>query len=283
LNEIEKCDYKAELLSDVISCEEDDPDVMKTIFTAGGELRALKVASKVPLPADTEALRHRVILLGTAWLFISFHQTNRSSLVGLSPQLFQQYLAYLLGEHVHGLLLRDGRGTEIQAPAWHLLITYEFSVRKKATDLMRRGTPFAHALRQAWECPMTKERYFSTPLAMDTVARRPIPQQPRYQPQEPAFKKPKIEEEGKGAGKGKKSKTQRKKDRQKLNGKTSQAKSAASEYTGKRVNPDGKPMCFKFNSSAGCLDAKCTFQHACGGCFKHNVSMKNCPQCKRSH
>jgi hypothetical protein len=66
--------------------------------------------------------------------------------------------------------------------------------------------------------------------------------------------------------------------------KTVDARTAASEYTGKKVTPDGKPMCFKFNSSAGCPNgATCTFQHACGGCFKHGVSMKNCPQCKRSH
>ena len=276
LDEIEKIDLKPELLSDVVSREEDEPDSMKTVWGPGGELRALKISAKVPLPSDTESFRHRIILLGTAWLFISFHQTNRSSLLGLSPQLFQQYLQYLLGEYVHGLLLRDGRGYEISSPAWHLLISYEFAIRARATNPMRKGVPFRDALRQGWECPMTKERYFSTPLAMDTVYRRPLPQhQPRLQPQEPVAKRAKIEdEEGKGKGK-------RAKKASKLSKSEAHAKKASS-YNGALQNADGKPMCFKFNTT-GCKNSKCVYQHACGGCFKQNVSMKDCVKCKGNH
>jgi hypothetical protein len=280
LDEIEKGDVRPEMLSEVVSREEDEPDSMKVNFGLGGELKAVKVSSKVPLPSDTESLRHRIILLGTAWQFISFHQTNRSSLVGLSPQLFQQYLAYLLGEHVLGLLLRDGRGLDIQTPAWHLLVTYEFSVRKKAMDLMRRGTPFCNALRQAWECPMTKERYFSTPLAMDTVSRRPFQQQPRPQNgiSEPFLKKAKVEAEV----------PTRRRTGEKPQGKhtpgkkTAKMEASASRhpaYKGALENSEGKPMCFRFNLGT-CKNPKCLYQHACGGCFKQNVAMKDCPTCK---
>jgi hypothetical protein len=280
LDEIEKNDLKPEMLSDVVSREEDEPDSMKVNWGAGGELKALKISAKVPLPTDTETFRHRIILLGTAWLFISFHQTNRSSLVGLSPQLFQQYLAYLLGEHVLGLLLRDGRGVEIQGPAWHLLIAYEFSVRKKATDLMRKGMPFREALRQSWECPMTKERYFSTPLAMDTVTRRPFPQQqPRPQPQEPFVKRAKIEDE---EAKRKPSTKNRQAASASKRAKMEETAKKHSKYNGALVNADGKPMCFKFNTG-GCKNSKCLYQHACGGCFKQNVSMKDCAKCKAPH
>ena len=41
--------------------------------------------------------------MGTAWIFAAYAQPHRDQLKGLTPQLCQQYLEYLLGEHVMGL------------------------------------------------------------------------------------------------------------------------------------------------------------------------------------
>ena len=280
LDEVEKGDYKAETPSEVVSREEEDPDSLKTVWSVAGELKAVKVSSKVPLPADTEALRHRIVLLGTAWMFVASHQTNRSSLMGLTPQLFQEYLQYLLGDFVLGMILRDGRGYMINSPAWDLLITYEFSIRAKATNLMRKGASLKDALRQSWECPVTKERYFTTPLAIDTVVRRPLPQQPQQQPQlraqgdqeQPSRKKLKVGS-GKGGGKGKNVKAEKVKN-------TIKDTIKNTGFKGAKETPEGKPLCFGFNSN-GCKKTTCLFLHACSGCFKHGVSIKTCPTCSR--
>ena len=44
-----------------------------------------------------------------------------------------------------------------------------------------------------------------------------------------------------------------------------------------RSTPDGKPICFKYNSQAGCNATKCSFLHACGKCFAMDHPMHACP------
>jgi hypothetical protein len=277
LDEIEKGEMRAEFLSEVISREEDEPDSMRTVWGVGGELKAMKVNAKVPLPSDTEMLRHRIILLGTAWMFTSSHQTSRSSLAGITPQLFQQYLQYLLGEFVLGMINKGPAGNIIHSPAWHLLISYEYAVRAKAIQLMRHGAAFRDALKQGWECPMTRERHFSTPLAMDTVSRRPAPlAQPRPQPpQPPSAKRPKN---GDGKGKGKDN------GKDKGSSKKMDKRAKQSSYKGAKTDKEsGKPLCFSFNLGEACPTEPCLYMHACGGCFKNGVAMINCPKCKNGH
>ncbi len=67
--------------------------------------------------------------MGVAWQFVSSQQTHRSYLKGLSPQLFQEYLDYLLGDFVYGMCGKDGRGNPLAAPPWNLLISYENAIR----------------------------------------------------------------------------------------------------------------------------------------------------------
>ena len=86
LDEVEKDDLRAELLSEVLAVPEDDPDTLKTIWTSSHELRAVRVGSKVSLPRDTEEFRKRITLLGTAWLFVSYQQTHKRYLSGLTPR-----------------------------------------------------------------------------------------------------------------------------------------------------------------------------------------------------
>jgi hypothetical protein len=128
---------------------------------------------------------------------------------------------------------------------------------------MRKGATYRDALRVAWDDPVTKERYFSTPLAMDTVTRR-APQQPSQpsHPGEPFSKKAK-----KGKGKGKQGGAA-------PSGGDKKGKGGCAKST-----PEGKPVCFNFNSAKGCTRANCKFLHACGKCFTTGVSLVSCPTC----
>jgi len=52
------------------------------------------------------------------------------------------------------------------------VLSYEKAVRKEAARRMNQeGVAFPVALRAAWRDPLTKERHFTTPLAL--VAKRP--------------------------------------------------------------------------------------------------------------
>jgi hypothetical protein len=280
MDEVEKEELRAETLTEVISQQEDDPDTLKTVWSVGGELKAVKVGAKVSLPTNPEALRQRITLLGTAWMFIATHQTNRAYLAAITPQLFQEYLDYLLGDHVYGLVANDARGNVIGAPSWDLLIAYEHAIRAKAIQLVRKGESFVRALRLAWEDPLTKERNFTTPLALESTAKRPAGGHSPYNPPPKAQKYGSGgDSKGAGGGKGSGSKgsgggrqNTRRGDR-KTGGKSDKGKGGA---TGCASNtPDGKSICYAFNS-AGCKASPCKFMHVCGRCFSVGTSMKDC-------
>ena len=151
---------------------EDDPDTLKTIWTANNELKAVKVGTKVALPKDPEELRKRVTVLGTAWMFVGFQQTHKAYLKGLTPQCFTEYLTYLLGEHVLGLGAKDSAGNLMAYPPWSLVLSYEHALRTKAISLVKKGAMLKDALKSACEDPLTKERNFTTPFCLGTNRKR---------------------------------------------------------------------------------------------------------------
>ena len=262
LDEVEKDDLRAELLSEVLAVPEDDPDTLKTIWTSSHELRAVRVGSKVSLPRDTEEFRKRITLLGTAWLFVSYQQTHKRYFSGLTPQMFNEYLSYMLGEHVLGLTAKDSGNRSFAAPPWPLILSYEHAVRSKAMMLIRKGSTFKDALKAAWEDPIVKERHFTTPLCLETGGRkRPADSHPAEYRQEPA-KHPRGG--SKGAGKQKRSKGAGK-------GKGNKGKGGCA-----RTTPDGRSICFAFNEASGCNKKRCKFLHVCGVCFIKDMSMQTC-------
>ena len=114
----------------------------------------------------------RITLLGTAWLFVSYQQTHKQYFVGLTPQVFADYLSYMLGEFVLGLTAKDCGNRSFAAPPWPLIISYEQAVRSKALSLVRKGALLKDAFRQAWEDPVTKDRHFTTPLCLESSRKR---------------------------------------------------------------------------------------------------------------
>jgi hypothetical protein len=271
LDEVEKSEYRAELLTEVISRDEGEPDNIKPVWTANMQLCSVKVGTKVSLPTDTESLRKRLALLGTAWLFVQSHQAGRGFLRGITPALFQEYTSYLLGDYVLGLVARNSGGGAVAAPSWSLLISYEHAIRVKSMQLIRKGALFPAALKAAWEDALTKERHFTTPLALESVKYASAHQQfppGNWGPEEPARKKLKLTDGtvdpyvgGKGTGTGK---SEKKKGRQ--------GKKATFLKTA-----EGQAICFHYNKGKGCSrGAACKFAHACNRCGAPNVLASKC-------
>ena len=126
------------------------------------------------------------------------------------------------------------------------MLSYEQAVRKWACKQMpQRAISFADSLREDWKEPAVRERHFTTPLAL--YAKRPPP--PPANPWKG----------GKGGGQD------GKKGGGKTPGKTGKPKGA-------NRTPDGKPICFRFQSKAGCRKgAKCHFAHVCCHCFGNHA------------
>ena len=45
----------------------------------------------------------------------------------------------------------------------------------------------------------------------------------------------------------------------------------------KRMTPDGRPICYRFNSPGGCVKDKCNFVHVCGNCCAKDHNLTTCP------
>ena len=50
---------------------------------------------------------------------------GRSDLQDLTPELFERYKEYLLGDYVHNLQARDSSDNVVHTPPWQLVLAYE--------------------------------------------------------------------------------------------------------------------------------------------------------------
>jgi hypothetical protein len=249
-DELEQGELRAESMTSVLSFYEDDPDNLTAVFDASGTLKMKKGGTTVAEPANPEQLRHRVSLLGTGLMCLAIRNPNRLYLQGLTPQNFQAYLSYLLGDFVWQLTGRSSDGHTVAKPSRSQLLIYEQEIRRKAWRLVyTSNVPFSVALETAWKCPVTKERYFTTPVAFSAISR------PTFQGSPPPVlsvtkkdKKGNRKGKQKGAGKGK-----------------------VNKFGCHIRTPEGKTICFGYNSNqTKCKNRSCNHQHVCGRCFgKH--------------
>ena len=270
---VEKFDFKAELLSEVMCIEEEGGETLRPVWDTNGTLKAVKLQGKVPLPINPEQLRYRLSLMAAAWGFIRLVHSSRTMLDGVTPQLFISYADYLLGENCLGHLNHEVRGEQVGPRAWELLLSYEQSIRKQAMANVMRGMGLPAALRKAWEDALVKERKFTTPMGklsrtLETGAPGGGAWKRKFDEINDAAPPGRWRPGGQGKGKGKKGKAAGKgRSPPVWQGQTCKARLA-----------EGKMICWPFNAKdQKCTAGRaCTFEHVCGICFKVNVPMHAC-------
>ena len=90
---------------------------------------------------------------------------------------------------------RAADGSTVSTPQWNQLLVYEHSIRKKAFHIVQtEGKTFKAAMVESYRCAVTKERFFTTPVALASVSKRPLNFQDLGNPKK---------WRGKGEGKGK--------------------------------------------------------------------------------
>ena len=148
----------------------------------------------------------------------------------------------MLWAHLHGLAGATNPDTPVELG---VKLSYEQAVRKKACSLMlTEGYFFGAALKAAYKDPTTKERHFTTPLAL--YAKRSWPGS-----------------WGDWSAKGKG------KNKTKTKGKDGK------EGKGAGTTPEGDKICFRFNMGK-CTYQKRKFLHVCNKCFKKGHTALNC-------
>jgi hypothetical protein len=201
------------------------------------------------------------------WLFLASKFTNRAWLQNLTPSIFESYTDYFLGRKVHLLEGCRADGTKYDVnPPWSIVLNYELECRKFAIRMViERGTHLAAALEQAIHDPELKELGFTSPVAF-------------------------LGRQGKGQGKGEHSRTSEDKNKRSdpYKGKKSKGKGkgggghAKGKEKGKQKllsnTPDGRQICFAYNSENGCTTSDCPRVHVCRtkGCMgTHPVQQCN--------
>ena len=255
---IEKDDLRAELLTEVLSARDDGDDTLRPVWDANMNLKAIKVSSKVPLPANAEQLRRRLSIMGAAWYFVAASHSSRAYLREMDVHVWTEYANHLLGRFVLGIMGGED-GAPVHAADWEVVLNYEQEVRREMVVRMQAGTPLAVAIRGAWADPIVKDRYLVTALQRRTLRVKrsggedtpPPPKRPRGQPKDK-----------KGKGKGK--------DKEKKDSLRATAGCAS-------VTPDGNKVCYAFNNRGeGCQRKNCPFAHVCGVCFRKSSPMFDC-------
>ena len=252
-DELESGDFRAEPLTVVLSRDEDQTDCFTSFWDSAGQLQLKKGGTTVAEPHNSEALRRRIKLMGVSLMWLGIRHTNRGYLQGISPQLFEDYLSYLLGDFVWQLTGKAADGSTVMTPAWSQLLVYEFSIRKQAYHLMANGEgTFSECLKTAMRDPTTKERFFTTPVALSASLKRPLAFN-----DDGAGKRSKNKGRSKGQGKGKPS-----------GGGKGDGKQGKNKGGKGRSGP-----CYAYNNHwERCRNTNCKFAHVCSKCGgKHPV------------
>ena len=254
-NDIESGDIRAEPLTTILSRDEDQVESFVSFWDSSGQLQLKKGGSAVAEPTNPEGLRKRIKLMGVCLMMLALRNSNRPDLQGCTPQDFEDLLSYLLGEHVWMLAGKSSEGYTVLSPSWSQLLIYEYAIRRRAYSRIESdGIPFRDALKESYKDSVTKERYFTTPLALASVNKRPLAFNDNdFQQRSAKTAKNKGDKGGKGGNKG---------DKGGKGGGKGKGKGK-----GKNKGKSKHNYCYAYNNSwERCRNKNCAFDHLCMKC-----------------
>ena len=230
--------------------DNEDAEVGSLQLGKAGQVKIRRSRVETPTPATLEDLRSKVVLMANHYIFAKFRYPNKQILQKLNPFTFLDYLGYLTGKHVAQMETQTVDGVVLHKPSVHLLLNYEFQMRKEVVEEVNQGKCMAAELQRITKNSDVRERHFSTPLAVSSASQA---LQTGWKGSAGASGRI-FEENPKGKGKGKKGKG-------KFKGKKGQGERLHS------VTPDGRQICFAWsNKKEGCKGG-CQRLHVCRICL----------------
>eukprot|EP00435_Cladocopium_sp_Y103_P060935 s1184_g22.t1 len=252
-DQLESGDWRAMSLKEIASRADQDSDAQWGSLTVGklGQVKMKKSAVETPAPKDLEEFRQKLKLLGHHFVFLRMLYPSRKELEDVNPFTFSTYSDYMLSKRVARLQSEDESGQVFHTPSLKQVLTYDYYIRKKAMELLEPAKPLGDALKEASEDTIIKERHFTTPLSVSAAAQGSS----RSRSPPPAAASSAA---GKGLQKGKK-------------GKKSKGKGKGGLHS---VTPEGRQICYAYNSQWERCDGSCGRLHVCQACFgNHPVHM----------
>lgn len=258
-DEVENGEFKVRYLVQFLSRDDAEVDPLGAMIDRTGVVKIRKGYGETTEPKTPEEFRHRLKVLGHAYMMCGLKYPHRPVLQDLEPQDFAILADYLLGDQVMGLRSTDEEGKVVSAPTLKLVLSYEHQIRKEVTKKMNEGTTMKTALEQARKDVNIKERYFITPASMNALtalgqenrSRSPRGYSHRWESNQ-RWDHGQWQDGGDRKGKGKgKTKHKGKRDYSDLHSKT----------------PDGREICYKWNSMKERCRFKCGRVHVCQRCL----------------
>ena len=212
-------------------------------------------------------------MLGHLYAFCKIRYPSKPWLADFHSRLFEVHADFFCGEQVMGLQAKNEDGMVVSTPSFQLCLSYDYQVRKEMGKLIDQGSSLKAALEAATRDTTIRERFFTTPCAMQVRTSFSGPNKGNHW--DPGATQAVGQTRNRNAGtdgnsgKGQLSKKQKKSgERRNAKGK---AKGARATHT-----PDGRQLCFGYNITSGCTTKACARVHCCQGCFgKH--PLHSCP------
>lgn len=287
--DLEGGDLRAESLQTVLNREQDGDESLVPSWDIAGTVKLRRTVADIADPANPEELRARLAVMFNGLMMVALQHSNRSELQGFTPMFTQAYCQYLLGEHCWLLVAKDADGKVIAAPQWSLVVRYEMAIRKRAYRVMQdSGKALVLCIKESWLDPLTKERAFTTPLAI-AAATGHINVEMSSSSSSVAYNHGTAGnnnnvrnihlKQDKGGGSGGKGRGRGQGKSQKGRGKSNKGKGKGSKSSFsipsgcQPKTPDGRSVCFGYNDAVvRCRNPECPFVHCCGRCFaKHPI------------
>eukprot|EP00438_Fugacium_kawagutii_P025748 Skav221044 [mRNA] locus=scaffold1448:253014:254372:+ [translate_table: standard] len=270
-DQVEAGELKNMSLKQMVSREDTENEVIgATIEKGTGAIKIRKGYGECAKPKSPEEFRRRMTVLANSYLLAQLKFPQKAYLRDLRPLHWLRYVEFLLGEHVLGLKATNKEGDPIASPELETVLNYDYQLRRQLVKLVNEGKTMIQALKDVVVDPALKERHFVTPHVMSlmsssTSGRKPWQERSRSPRRYPEGtrgwyqgQRYRIKGGGKSPGKGKKGA-----DLQ-LHDKT----------------PDGRQICWKWNSQHERCRYDCGRLHVCQRCFEKHP-YHSCPQLRK--
>lgn len=295
LERIESIVFKAEIYLEIVNMDEDVEDNAQVMQDSRGNLMLRKaVSGKGIIPPSPEVLRDRIRILANAWIMAMIRNPSTGWLQGLTLDVFEKHLGFVLGEQILGLCVKDGDGTVLAKVSFAMVLRFEYELRKAALkrvskiDASKSSDTLAQAFIDVRADASLKEQHITTPLALSRSEPGSVSTPPGKPPRQRGRKASQWKDNdgpfgqrfdpyvspGKGAGK-----TSPKGKGKGRKGKNAYPQPMAVGATNRlRVTKAGLQICFAFNQDGEWCAHPCYkgFQHVCWWCEGPHQGWK-CP------
>ena len=283
-----------------------------------GDTVSFKIVTKpfgIPMPADSEALRARLKLMGYTMLFLKLKFPQKGVLATCTKDVFEEYTEYLFGDDVWNFTSKGEGGVPTACPHQGIVEAYDLALREKVASLMSEGVDIAKAYDDAMKDVGLRNTAFLANFTTEVgSARCRALTAPAFREINGSVAAPKqgvkrkagvlAIEDGSVEGAVTKTRSQRRKEsKAKAKAKAQAAAQAAGKGARKTQNPtgggaagakpagakvsgkaalhqktaDNTPICFAFNNDQACKKNPCLMAHVCQICLAADHPKSRCP------